>query len=215
MLELYYSFFTKFCDVNKFEESEMDTDSLYLALAEKELEDFIRPEKRAVRQRMQSYDCVDSFTTDAVANLFPRICRLKHKQHDRREPGLFEEEFRCTEMLCLCSKTNSCYDVTSFKFKLSSKALNQRVLEQSGVGPQEKCRSVLNENVNVTSINRGFRTNNLSGATYEQIRKTLTYFYLKRIVESVDIHIQRLICKITIPFSFYNVVFWSKFILFI
>ena len=39
MLELYYNFFTKLCDVNKFEELEMDTDSLYLALAEKELED--------------------------------------------------------------------------------------------------------------------------------------------------------------------------------
>ena len=41
MLELYYNFFTRFCDVHKFEELEMDTDSLYLALAEKELEDCI------------------------------------------------------------------------------------------------------------------------------------------------------------------------------
>ena len=46
-LELYYNFFTKFRDVNKFEELEMDTDSLYLALTEKELEDCIRPEMRA------------------------------------------------------------------------------------------------------------------------------------------------------------------------
>ena len=37
MLELYYNFFTRFCDVNKFEELEMGTDSLYLAFAEKEL----------------------------------------------------------------------------------------------------------------------------------------------------------------------------------
>ena len=37
MLELYYNFFDKFCDVNKFEELEMDTDSLYLALAEENL----------------------------------------------------------------------------------------------------------------------------------------------------------------------------------
>ena len=35
MLELFYKFFDKFCDVNKFEELETDTDSLYLALAEK------------------------------------------------------------------------------------------------------------------------------------------------------------------------------------
>ena len=37
MLELYYNFFERFCDVNKFEELEMDTDSLNLALSEKEL----------------------------------------------------------------------------------------------------------------------------------------------------------------------------------
>ena len=41
-LELNYNFFTRFCDVNKFEELEMDKDSLYLVLAEKELEDCIR-----------------------------------------------------------------------------------------------------------------------------------------------------------------------------
>ena len=39
MLELYYNFFERFCDVNKFEELEMDTDSLYLALSAKELYD--------------------------------------------------------------------------------------------------------------------------------------------------------------------------------
>ena len=47
MLELYYNFFERFCDVNKFEELEMDTDSLYLALSEKELYDCIREESKA------------------------------------------------------------------------------------------------------------------------------------------------------------------------
>ena len=35
LLELNYNSFTKFCGLSKFEELEMDTDSLYLALAEK------------------------------------------------------------------------------------------------------------------------------------------------------------------------------------
>ena len=39
MLELYYNFFDKFCDVNNFEEHKMNTDSLYLALAEEDLDD--------------------------------------------------------------------------------------------------------------------------------------------------------------------------------
>ena len=90
MVELYYNFFTRFCDVNKFEELEKDTDSLYLALAEKELEDCIRPGMRAEWQRLRSNDCVDNFTADAVANFVHRTCCVKHKQHDEREPGLFK-----------------------------------------------------------------------------------------------------------------------------
>ena len=167
----------------------MDTDSLYLALAEKELEDCIRSEMRAEWQRLRSNDCVDNFPADAVANFFPRTCCVKHK-HDKREPGLFEE-FRCTEMLCLCSKTY-CYEVTSNQPNLSSKGLNKRVLEQSSDGPLEKYRSVLNEKVNVTSNIRGFRANNHSVATYEQVKKSLYYFYRKRIVETDRIHTQPL-----------------------
>ena len=51
MLELYYNFFDKFCDVNNFEELEMDTDSLYLALAEENLYDCIEPEKRIIGEK--------------------------------------------------------------------------------------------------------------------------------------------------------------------
>ena len=32
LLKLYYNFFERFCDVSKLEESEMDTESLYLAV---------------------------------------------------------------------------------------------------------------------------------------------------------------------------------------
>ena len=105
MLELYCIFFPKFCDVKKFQESELDTDSLYLALAGKELEDCIRPKMRWEWQRLQSNDCVDCFTANVLANFFRRNCCVKHKQHDKRKLGLFKEEFRCTEMFCLCSKT--------------------------------------------------------------------------------------------------------------
>ena len=142
MLELYYNFFTRFCDVNEFEEQEKDTDSLYLALAAKKLEDCTRPEMRMEAQRLRSNHCVDSFTADAVANFFRRTFRVKHKQHDKREPGLFKEEFSCTERLCLCTKTYCCKDVTSNKLKFSCKGLNKRVLEQSGGEPLEKYRRV-------------------------------------------------------------------------
>ena len=78
MLELYYNFFTRFCDVNKLEELEMDTNSLYLALAGKELEDCIRPEMRAEWQKVRSNDCADNFTADAVAIFSPNmLCKTQ------------------------------------------------------------------------------------------------------------------------------------------
>ena len=145
----------------------MYTDSMYLALAEKELEDCIRPKMRAEWQKLRSNDCVDSFTADALAYSFRGTCCGKHKQHDKRELGLFKEEFRCTEMLCLCTKTYFCYDATSNKFKFSSISLSKRVQEVLGDGALENYRRVLNETVNVTSNNRGFRINNHSLATYD------------------------------------------------
>ena len=47
MLEIYCNFFKKFCDTDKYEELEMDTNSFYLSLSEQKLEDVILPEKRA------------------------------------------------------------------------------------------------------------------------------------------------------------------------
>ena len=77
--ELHYNFFfTKLCDVNKFKELEMETDSLYLAFAEKEPEDCIRPQMKAEWEQLWSRGCTDCFTADAVGNFFARMCCNKH-----------------------------------------------------------------------------------------------------------------------------------------
>ena len=178
MLELYYNFFEKFCDTDKYEELQMDTDNLYLASSEENLEDAILPEKRAEWSQLRSKDCTDNFTANKTDNFFPRTCCNAHKKHDKREPSLFKEEFRCAEMLCLCSKTNCCYDKRTNKHKFSSKGLKKRTLEEGGDGgPMAKYRKVLEEAVNVTSTNRGFRTIQHNIATYEQTKKGLSYFY--------------------------------------
>ena len=188
MLELYYNFFDKFCDVNMYEELEMDTDSLYLALGAENLYDCIKPDKRLEWENMRRNDCDDKFTADAISNFFPRTCCAKHIKHDKREPGLFKEEFRCTEMYCLCSKTYCCYCKNTDKLKFSSKGLNKRVLEENGDGPLKKYRRVIDEKINISSTNRGFRTLNHNVVTYEQTKKGLSYFYPKRIVQSDGIH---------------------------
>ena len=47
MFELHYNFFKKFCETDKYEELEKDTDSLLLVLSKENLEDVILPAKRA------------------------------------------------------------------------------------------------------------------------------------------------------------------------
>ena len=71
-LEPYYNFFKKFCDTDKYEELEMDTDSLYLALSEENLEDNNLPEKGNEWEAIHSRDCTDSFTANATGNFFPK-----------------------------------------------------------------------------------------------------------------------------------------------
>ena len=127
----------------------------------------------------------------------PRTCCAVHKKHDKREPGLFKEEFRCTEMLCLCSKTYCCYDSKSDKFKFSSKGFNKRTLEDTGDGPMSKYRRVLDEAVNLKSNNRGFKTSNHLVGTYEQNFIPYNDLYV----------IQLFSCNITI---YSNLIFFSE-----
>ena len=97
LLELYYNFFFKLCDVNKFEELETDTDSVYLALAESEVEDCIRPEMKAEWERPRLNDCTSSYTADAVTKMDPHGAVIGGKKYDKKETGLFKEEcFICT-----------------------------------------------------------------------------------------------------------------------
>ena len=112
---------------------------MYLALSEKELYDCIREESKAEWELMRTKDCT-AFSANATSNFVPRTRYTKHMKQDKREPGLFEEEFPCTEFLCLCSKTYCCYDSNSNKYKFSSKGLNKRTLEDCGDGPMAKYR---------------------------------------------------------------------------
>ena len=105
MIEFYYNLFEKFSVFKFLEEMEMNTDSLYQAVAHDWLEDCIKPNMREVWNNIRMNDCGKIFAADSSNIFFPRTCCSKHIKHDKREPGLFKEEFCCTEMICFCSKT--------------------------------------------------------------------------------------------------------------
>ena len=91
-------------------------------------------------------------------------------------------------MICLCIKTYCCFAQSIDKIKFSSKGLNKRTLAESGAGPLEKYRCVLDEKTNVQSTNRGFRTIQHSVCTHEHTKRGLSYFYPKKIVLDDGIH---------------------------
>ena len=70
MLDPYYNFFSKFCDMNKFEELDMDTDSLRCSCPEGTGR-LLRPKIKAEWEHLPSQDGLESFLADAVAIFFP------------------------------------------------------------------------------------------------------------------------------------------------
>ena len=69
-----------------------------------------------------------------------RICCSKHKKHDRREPGLFKEDFRVTPnfLPVMCIKPYCFSNSTSQNYQFSSKGLNKHALKDSGDGSRAK-----------------------------------------------------------------------------
>ena len=160
MLQLYYNFFKQYCDESKIEELEMDTDSLYLFLAENDITDCMRQDKLGEWSEIREEDCCNYFEANSLSNFFLRTFLSTHSQLDKREPGLLKEVFRATEMICLCSKTYCCYDSQTKKTKFSRKGLNKHFVNESPDGPLQKYRKVLNEVLDIGSINQGFRVRN-------------------------------------------------------
>ena len=59
----------------------MDTDSLYLALAEEILYNCIQPNAKIIWEKIRESDCRHFFKGDANSNFFSRKCCSIHKKH--------------------------------------------------------------------------------------------------------------------------------------
>ena len=63
----------------------MDTDSLYLALAEENLDNCILLEKKAQQKNIRRIDCRDDFIAHSKNIYFPRTCCAVHNNHDKKK----------------------------------------------------------------------------------------------------------------------------------
>ena len=157
---------------------------------------------------MWATDCDESLATDASVNLFPRTCCTKHKKHDKREPGLLKEEFKCSEMLCLRKKTSCSYYLTSNKLKFRSKYLNRWVLEQIFEGRLEKYRKVLDEAVNIKWTNGSFCTKDHIVRTYELTNEDYRLSIQTELLRTIQFTQTHWICR----FIFLSLIFCVVFV---
>ena len=104
-LELHYNFFEKFRNTEMYEELGKDIDSLYIALLEENLEDFILPEKWNEWEAIRSRDCTDSFTANATGNFLRRTCCTAHKKLDKRESRDYWKNTSGVRKCCACVAT--------------------------------------------------------------------------------------------------------------
>lgn len=177
MLEFYYDFMDVYLGRENFEYCEMDTDSAYLAIPEKDFQACIKPEMLAKYEEGLHSFCTDQ-EIDADSNLhwFPRKCCSKHSKHDKRTPGLFKIEYEGEEIVGLCSKTYAVQNNGDCKF--SSKGVNKRFVEE----PMERFNKVLRTKEAGKGVNVGFRVVGNTVCTYTQEKTGFSYLYCKRVV---------------------------------
>ena len=162
MLQFYYDFLDRYLDRKDFELIQMDTDSNYLAISGKKLEDIVKPEMKAeFEEQKKNWLAWDKWSG--------------------RTPGLFKKEFEGERMIALCSK---CYYAEHQTVKkLSSKGMSKRQNEINW----NRFKAAL-EGSKDMATNRGFRMRDGNMVTYEQEKLGLSAYYDKRWVLPDGIH---------------------------
>ena len=191
MLEFFYDCLVKYVDKADFELCEMDTDSLYLALAGPNLESVIKPSLRKdfyteFDRWFPSLSCPnhksDFVETRTNGNVWSPECKecLERKALDKRTPGLMKLEWAGEGCVALTSKTYVCFggdlDVTEKSCKTASKGLSTNLNNFT----KDFYLNVLDTKKPGAGINRGFRAMDNKIVSYEQQRAALPYLYIKR-----------------------------------
>lgn len=184
LLEFYHDFLLKFVDDKNIELGQMDTDSLYVALAGSCLEAVVKPERREEFYRewndwLPAVACDDHFEEFVKTKLNGEEwegkaqCCVARQKYDKRTPGLFKLEWEGDGIVSLCSKTYYCFGTSD---KYSSKGLSKGLNKMT----KDRYLEVLQRKRSGSGTNVGFRLKDNTMYTYVQQRDGLSYFYGKR-----------------------------------
>ena len=171
LLSFYFQFIDKYIDRSDFELVQCDTDSLYIAFSDADINKLIKPHM------------LDAYKAD-VNNWLPRSEPIELALFDQREPGLFKVEWEGDKVVALNSKMYSVYNANKNQTKFSCKGVSKKNFKH----PTDMYKSVLETKQSKQGSNIGFRTKDSRVLTYTQTRNSFTYFYIKRKVLADGIH---------------------------
>lgn len=189
MLKFYYDFIDKFIDRRDFQYCQMDTDSAYMAISAKSLEDVVKEDMReefysewgkwfpAEACELHEADWIKRKVDRTPLPEPPHLCCKQRKEYDKRTPGLFKLEWSGDGIIALCSKSYMCFDNDDETVnKVSTKGLSKRLNSIR----KENFMKVLQTTEPVQGINRSFRMHEGGMYTTSQIKNGLSFFYGKR-----------------------------------
>lgn len=193
LLSFYYDFIQKYLPDDTFCVLETDTDSLYLALSEKSLQECVPSHKRKpffenISEWMPIKACrlhyrafIDHHIESDGSPWEGGECCLDHYKHECRTPGKWKLEAEGDEMICLNSKTYILCDENTNSTKISTKGVSK----SQNTFQISHFKNVLSSGRGVSGINRGIRVGRHKKiTTYHQTRTALSYLYIKRKVLS-------------------------------
>ena len=158
---------------------EMDTDSLYIALARDTLDECVKPERCEEWENEVREKWFPSRDTKTRLNFKGQL--ITWKQYDYRTPGKFKLEYSGEGMACLNSKTFIIWGEVDKDGRPKPKRSTKGAQEKRNALTEDRFKNVLKTQEPSMVENAGFvRDDDGEINTYTQIKRGLSYFYPKR-----------------------------------
>ena len=182
----FWEFLNKYLVNDMYQLMECDTDSLYVALARDTVDECVKPDLLDEWNEVK-WNFFSSEDEETLVEFNGHI--ITKKEHDKRSPGKYKEEFNGVGMIYLNSKV---YHIWSDQYK------DGELITKTSCKGMQKRRNEFNRDIFLSMLtesrqehmveNAGFIREGLETRTYTQQKRGLNYFYCKRKVLSDGIN---------------------------
>jgi hypothetical protein len=174
MLE-FWNFINTYLENDLYQLMETDTDSLYIAFAKDTIDECVKPHLKE-QWETEKWNWFCSEDTETYVEF--RGESITKKEHDRRTPGKFKEEYRGIGMICLNSKTYIIWEsLDGKKWKLSSKGVQEK---RNELTPLDYIYTLHTHEPKIIENAGLIRDKQGLIHLYTQQKQGISYFYCKR-----------------------------------